>query len=45
MLPLDSSFLIEFEDELLHRKMGPAHGVLAAHRRETAAVRDLRTVQ
>jgi predicted nucleic acid-binding protein len=38
MLLLDTSFLIEFEDELLHRKMGPAHGVLAAHRRETAAV-------
>src|ERR1700734_3551199 len=38
MLLLDTSFLIELEDELLHRKMGPAHGVLAAHRRETAAI-------
>ena len=38
MLLLDTSFLIEFEDELAHRKMGPARGVLAAHRRETAAI-------
>jgi predicted nucleic acid-binding protein len=38
MLLLDTSFLIAFEDELAHRKMGPARGVLAAHRRETAAI-------
>ena len=38
MLLLDTSFLIEFEDELAHRKMGPAHGVLTAHRRQTAAI-------
>jgi len=38
MLLLDTSFLIELEDELAHRKMGAAHGVLAAHRRETAAI-------
>jgi|SRR5271167_1550525 len=38
MLLLDTSLLIEFEDELAHRKMGPAHGVLAAHRRQTAAI-------
>jgi hypothetical protein len=30
--------LIEFEDELAHRKMGPACGVSAAHRRETVAI-------
>jgi predicted nucleic acid-binding protein len=38
MLLLDTSFLIEFEDELAHRKIGPACGVLAAHRRETVAI-------
>ena len=38
MLLLDTSFLIEFEDELAHRKMGPAHGVLAAHRRQAVAI-------
>jgi predicted nucleic acid-binding protein len=38
MLLLDTSFLIEFEDELAHRKMGPARGTLAAHRRETVAI-------
>jgi predicted nucleic acid-binding protein len=38
MLLLDTSFLIEFEDELAHRRMGPAHGALAAHRRQTAAI-------
>lgn len=37
MLLLDTSFLIEFEDELAHRKMGPAHGV-SAHRRQAAAI-------
>jgi hypothetical protein len=31
MLLLDTSFLIEFEDELTLRE--PAHGVLARHRR------------
>ncbi len=38
MLLLDTSFLIEFEDELAHRKIGPAHGVLARHRRQAAAI-------
>jgi hypothetical protein len=38
MLLLDTSFLIEFENELIHRQTGPAHGALAAHRRQTAAI-------
>jgi predicted nucleic acid-binding protein len=38
MLLLDTSFLIEFEDELTHRKTGPAHGVLATRRREAVAI-------
>ena len=38
MLLLDTSFLIEFEDELAHREMGPARGILAAHRRQTVAI-------
>jgi predicted nucleic acid-binding protein len=38
MLLLDTSFLIEFEDELAHEKLGPARGVLAARRRETVAI-------
>ena len=38
MLLLDTSFLIEFEDELANRKIGPAHGVLAARRRETVGI-------
>ena len=38
MLLLDTSFLIEFEDELAHRKIGLAGGVLAAHRREAVAI-------
>jgi predicted nucleic acid-binding protein len=38
MLLLDTSFLIEFEDELTNRKIGPARGVLAAHRRATVAI-------
>lgn len=38
MLLLDTSFLIEFEDELAHRKLGPAHGVLARNRRQAAAI-------
>jgi hypothetical protein len=38
MLLLDTSFLIELEDEVARRKMGPAREMLAAHRRETAAI-------
>lgn len=38
MLLLDTSFLIEFEDELARRKIGAAHGVLARHRRQAAAI-------
>jgi len=38
MLLLDTSFLIEFEDELAHQKIGPARSVLAAHRRKTVAI-------
>jgi predicted nucleic acid-binding protein len=38
MLLLDTSFLIEFEDELVHKKLGPARCVLAARRRETVAI-------
>jgi len=38
MLLLDTSFLIEFEDELAHRKIGPARDVLAARRREPVAI-------
>jgi predicted nucleic acid-binding protein len=38
MLLLDTSFLIEFEDELAHQKIGPARGVLAARRREKVAI-------
>ena len=38
MLLLDTSFLIEFEDELVHGKAGPAHGVLARNRRQAAAI-------
>jgi len=38
MLLLDTSFLIEFEDELVNRKSGPARAVLAAHRRQAAAI-------
>jgi hypothetical protein len=37
MLLLDTSCLIEFEDELALRRMGPARGILAAWR--TAALR------
>ena len=36
MLLLDTSFLVEFEDELLARRQGPATAVLAA--RESAPV-------
>jgi predicted nucleic acid-binding protein len=38
MLLLDTSFLIEFEGELAAKKMGPAHDVLAARRRETVGI-------
>ena len=38
MLLLDTSFLVEFEDELSHQTMGPARGVLTARRRETVAI-------
>jgi predicted nucleic acid-binding protein len=38
MLLLDTSFLVEFEDELAHQKIGPARGVLMARRRETVAI-------
>ena len=38
MLLLDTSFLIELEDELTQRTKGPAQGVLAAHRRQTTAI-------
>ena len=38
MLLLDTSFLIEFETELLHRKTGPASTVLARHRRQAVAI-------
>lgn len=38
MLLLDTSFLIEFENEVAHRILGPARAVLAAHRRHAAAI-------
>jgi len=38
MLLLDTSFLIEFEDELVNRKSGPARAVLTTHRRQAAAI-------
>ena len=38
MLLLDTSFLIEFEDEIVNRKSGPAKAVLTAHRRQAAAI-------
>jgi predicted nucleic acid-binding protein len=38
MLLLDTSFLIELEDELAHRKMGAAHDMLGANRRQAAAI-------
>jgi hypothetical protein len=37
MLLVDTSLLIEFEDEMVHGKVGPAHGVLARNRRQAAA--------
>ena len=38
MLLLDTSFLIEFEHELVNRKSGPAKAVLTAHRRQAAVI-------
>jgi predicted nucleic acid-binding protein len=38
MLLLDTSFVVEFEDELLHRKSGAASAVLASHRRRPVAI-------
>jgi predicted nucleic acid-binding protein len=38
MLLLDTSFLIELEDELASRKPGPATAVLSAHRRRATAI-------
>jgi predicted nucleic acid-binding protein len=38
MLLLDTSFLIEFEDELVNRVSGPARAVLAGHRRRPAVI-------
>ena len=35
---LDTSFLIEFEDELVNRRAGPASAVLSARRRRAAAI-------
>jgi predicted nucleic acid-binding protein len=38
MLLLDTSFLVEFEDELVRARSGPASAVLATHRRQAAAI-------
>jgi hypothetical protein len=38
MLLLDTSFLVEFEDELVRARSGPATAVLAGHRRQAAAI-------
>jgi predicted nucleic acid-binding protein len=38
MLLLDTSFLVEFEDELVRARSGPASAVLAARRRRAAAI-------
>jgi tRNA(fMet)-specific endonuclease VapC len=38
MLLLDTSFLIELEDELVHQRPGPARDLLAAHRRAATAI-------
>ena len=38
MLLLDTSFLVEFEDELVNQKSGPARAVLATHRRQAVAI-------
>lgn len=38
MLLLDTSFLIELEDELVQQRAGPARELLAAHRRAATAI-------
>jgi len=38
MLLLDTSFLIEFENEVARRILGPARAVLADHKRRAAAI-------
>jgi len=38
MLLLDTSFLVEFEDELVRARSGAASAVLAAHRRQAVAI-------
>ena len=38
MLLLDTSFLVELEDELVQGRPGPATAVLGAHRRSAAAI-------
>ena len=38
MLLLDTSFLIEFEEELAGRVSGPARSVLASHRRRPVVI-------
>jgi predicted nucleic acid-binding protein len=38
MLLVDTSFLIEFEDELVNRASGPARAVLARRRRRPAVI-------
>ena len=38
MLLLDTSFLVEFEDELVNRSSGAATAVLSLHRRQPAAI-------
>ncbi len=38
MLLLDTSFLVEFEGELVNRRPGSATAVLAAHRRQAVAI-------
>ena len=38
MLLLDTSFLVELEDELVRRSPGPAMALLAAHRRSVTAI-------
>jgi predicted nucleic acid-binding protein len=38
MLLLDTSFLVEFEHELVNRQSGPATAVLTAHSRQAVAI-------
>ena len=38
MLLLDTSFLVEFEDELAHERPGPATALLAARRKMPVAI-------